>query len=124
MEADVSGGPSAAARARRLVEHELSGRVPSRVLEDVTLLVTELVANSVCHGGAGSSSSLHLLMEGGRPGLHVEVANPDHVGGAPTRRAADLGGGGGIGLNLVQDLASRWGVRAQPHTTVWFDLDW
>lgn len=123
MEADVSGGPSAAARARRVVEDELRGRLPRRVIDDVTLLVTELVANGVRHGGAGVGSSVHLLLEGRRPGLHVEIANPDHAHGAPVRRTADLTGGGGIGLNLVETLASRWGVRRQPHTAVWFELD-
>ena len=123
METDVSGGPSAAARARRLVERELTGRVPSRVVDDVALLVTELVANGVRHGGAGVGSTLHLLLEGRRPGVHVEVANPDHNRRTPARRSADLTGGGGIGLNLVEKLASRWGVRRQPRTIVWFELD-
>jgi hypothetical protein len=123
VETNVSGGPSAAAQARRLVERELRGRLPSRVVEDVALLVTELVANGVRHGGAGVGSSLHLRIEGRRPGLHVEVVNPNHGRRMPTRRTADLTGGGGIGLNLVDELASRWGVRRQPRTAVWFDLD-
>ena len=123
METEVSGGPHAAAQARRVVERALAGRVPSRIVEDVALLVTELVANGVRHGGAGSGSSLHLVLEGRRPGVHVEVANPDHGLRVPARRSADLTGGGGIGLNLVEKLASRWGVRRRPQTTVWFDLD-
>jgi anti-sigma regulatory factor (Ser/Thr protein kinase) len=124
VEADVVGGPHAAARARRLVEDELLGRLPRRVVEDVMLLITELVANGVRHGGAGAGASLHLLLEGRRPGLHVEVVNSDHAGsGAPARRSADLTGGGGIGLNLVERLSSRWGVRQTPDTAVWFELD-
>jgi hypothetical protein len=123
MQADVAGGPNAAARARRLVEGELTGRLPPRLIDDVALLVTELVANGVRHGGAGIDSSLHLLLEGSKPGLHVEVVNPDHALGMPARRPADLTGGGGIGLNLVQTLSSRWGVRRNPATTVWFELD-
>jgi two-component sensor histidine kinase len=121
--ADVPGGPGAAAHARRLVETELDGRVPRQVLDDVALLVTELVANGVRHGGAGNGSTLHLRLEGRRPGLHVEVVNADRVGGAPARRRADLRGGGGIGLNLVERLASRWGVRRGRETAVWFELD-
>jgi anti-sigma regulatory factor (Ser/Thr protein kinase) len=125
LEADVAGGPEAAARARRLVERELSGRLPSRMVEDVSLLVTELVANGVRHGGGSDDdSSLHLLLEGRRPScLRVEVANPGHVPSAPARRPADLEGGGGIGLNLVERLATRWGVIRWPQTTVWFELD-
>jgi len=124
VEADLVGGPHAAARARRLVEGELVARLPRRVVDDVMLLITELVANGVRHGGAGTSSSLHLLLQGTRPGLHVEVVNADHERGrGPVRRSADMGGGGGIGLNLVETLSSRWGVRQAPATAVWFELD-
>ncbi|HET8756620.1 MAG TPA: ATP-binding protein [Solirubrobacteraceae bacterium] len=124
VEADLVGGPHAAARARRFVEDELLQRLPRRVVEDVMLLITELVANGVRHGGAGVDSTLHLLLQGTRPGLRVEVVNADRRGGrGPARRAADLTGGGGIGLNLVDRLSSRWGVRQTPDTAVWFELD-
>jgi anti-sigma regulatory factor (Ser/Thr protein kinase) len=94
------------------------------VIADVSLLVTELIANSVRHGGADGDSYLHLLLEGQRQGLHVEVSNPDgDRGGHPSRRAPDLGGGGGIGLNLVETMATRWGVKSVPRTAVWFELD-
>jgi two-component sensor histidine kinase len=120
---DISGGPGAAARARRVVEAELDGRVSPQMMEDVTLLVTELIANGVRHGGADDDSFLHLMLEGQRGGLHVEVANASDSHGMPARRPADLAGGGGIGLNLVATLASRWGVRRGADTAVWFELD-
>ena len=123
VEAKVTGGPHAAARARRLVERELEDRVPPAVVDDVALLVTELVANGVRHGGAGTDASLQVVLEGGPPGLHVEVVNPDRVPRAPALRPADLQGGGGIGLNLVETLASRWGVIRRPRTAVWFEMD-
>jgi anti-sigma regulatory factor (Ser/Thr protein kinase) len=124
VEADLAGGPNAAARARRMVEGELEGRLPRDLVHDVMLLVTELVANGVRHGGAGVDSSLHLLMQGTRPGLHVEVINADHGGGGqPALRSADMQGGGGIGLNLVEELSSRWGVRNRRETAVWFEMD-
>jgi two-component sensor histidine kinase len=123
MDVDLSGGPSAAGRARRLVESELADRMPADMVADVSLLVTELIANGVRHGGAGEDVLLHLMLEGQRRGLRVEVVNPNDVPGVPKRRAADFTGGGGIGLNLVEALASRWGVRSIPQTTVWFELD-
>jgi hypothetical protein len=123
-DADIAGGPGAAAAARRIVEAELDGRLPRETVDDVALLVTELVANGVRHGGAGADSSLHLLLQGDGPGLRVEVTNPvDGAAGRPARRPADLAGGGGIGLNLIETLASRWGVRSIPQTAVWFELD-
>jgi hypothetical protein len=105
------------------VEGALSGRLPQHVVEDVSLLVTELVANGVQHGGVGDDSFLHLMLAGQRTGLHVEVSNHADSHGTPALRAADLGGGGGIGLNLVDMLASRWGVRSGLSTAVWFELD-
>jgi anti-sigma regulatory factor (Ser/Thr protein kinase) len=122
--ADVPGGPHAAARARRLIESELVGRIPVPLLADVALLTTELVANGVRHGGAGPDRYLRLLLEGGRPGLRVEVSNADRVSGAIAPRRPDLdGGGGGIGLQLVDQLASRWGVRDGQPAGVWFEMD-
>jgi anti-sigma regulatory factor (Ser/Thr protein kinase) len=123
LEADVPGGPHAASRARRLVREELTGRIPDAVLPDVMLLVTELVANGVRHGGAGVDTELHLLLESRPPALHVEVVNPDPALGLVARRRPDLQGGGGLGLHILDRLASRWGIRDEPHTAVWFEID-
>jgi anti-sigma regulatory factor (Ser/Thr protein kinase) len=123
VEADVPGGRHAAARARRLVEDELSGRMPGDLLADVALLITELVANGVHHGGGGPDTELRLLLEGGRPGLHVEVINAADGHGRVALRTPDMEGGGGVGLHLVEELASRWGVRHVPRTAVWFEMD-
>jgi anti-sigma regulatory factor (Ser/Thr protein kinase) len=123
VEADVPGGPRAASRARRLVRDELGGRVPDEVLPDVALLVTELVANGVRHGGAHAGTELHVVMEVRPRALHVEVQNPDHVTSAVAPRAPDLERGGGLGLNIVQRLAKRWGVRNGRPAAVWFELE-
>jgi anti-sigma regulatory factor (Ser/Thr protein kinase) len=123
LEANVPGGPNAASRARRLVREQLSGRVPEDVLPDVALLVTELVANGVRHGGAHAGTELHLVFERRAAALHVEVANPGDTPGAVGQRRPDLAGGGGLGLHIVERLASRWGVREGHRTVVWFELD-
>jgi anti-sigma regulatory factor (Ser/Thr protein kinase) len=123
LEADVPGGPTAASRARRLVREELSGRVPEAVMPDVALLVTELVANGVRHGGAHAGTELQLRLERRPLVLHVEVLNPGHTPGLVGQRPPDLKGGGGLGLHIVERLASRWGVRDGHRTAVWFELD-
>lgn len=123
VEADVQGGPLAASRARRLMQQELSGRIPAHVLPDVALLLTELVANGVRHGGAGDGAELRVRFQGRPPALHVEVENPDHASGRVAMRPPDMAAGGGLGLHIVERVASRWGVREEPRTAVWFELD-
>lgn len=123
VEADIPGGPSAAARAREIMRGELGGRLSESVLEDAALLLTELVANGVRHGGGRAGKALHVLFEGRPPALRVEVANPDHAPATVAPRPPDMHGGGGLGLHIVERLASRWGVQQDPRTTVWFELD-
>ena len=123
VDANVPGGPNAASRARRLVREGLGGRVPDEVLHDVALLVTELVANGVRHGGAHAGTELLVRFEGRGRALHVEVHNPDHAHGRVGQRAPDLSRGGGLGLHIVERVASRWGVHENSHTAVWFELD-
>jgi anti-sigma regulatory factor (Ser/Thr protein kinase) len=123
VEASLQGGPRAAWRARRLVEDELSGRVPAGVLPDVALLVTELVANGVRHGGADETAAVDVRFTGRASELHVEVANPARAARPVGPRQPDLMGGGGLGLHIVDRVATRWGVIDEPCTTVWFELD-
>ena len=96
VEADVRGGPLAASRARRLMQEELDGRVPAQVLSDVALLLTELVANGVRHGGADEKTEMHLRFEVRPPALHVEVENSNHAPGRVGLRTPDLVAGGGL----------------------------
>ena len=120
----LTGGPGAPAHARGVIRSQLEGRVPRALLRDVTLLVTELVANGVRHGGAGPGDAMQLRVEGRPLGLRVEVVDPALNGGGPvTPRTADFGRGGGLGLQIVDRLASRWGVGSGPGTSVWFELD-
>jgi anti-sigma regulatory factor (Ser/Thr protein kinase) len=122
-EVDVRGGPDAARRARGIVREKLEGRVPSGALGDIVLLVTELIANGVRHGGADGGSELHMRLEGWDSALRVEVEDPGHRPHAVARRSPDIAGGGGMGLELVEQLAARWGVGSGPQTSVWFEFD-
>lgn len=122
-DAQVQGGSHAGARARRVIERALDGRLPQETLADVSLLVTELVSNGVWHGGADERSSLHLHVSGDDGVVRIEVENPDGADGEPAQRRPDLNGGGGLGLHIVERVASRWGVRRSPRVAVWFELD-
>ena len=122
-EADLQGGRHAGSRARQLIRRELAGRLADDALADVSLLLTELVSNSVWHGGADEWSTLHVHVSGDDSAVRIEVENPAAARGEPVQRAPDLNGGGGLGLHIVERVASRWGVRRTPRVTVWFELD-
>jgi anti-sigma regulatory factor (Ser/Thr protein kinase) len=122
LSATFAGGPYAAAAARRALGG-LGDVVSHRRLGDIALLVSELVTNSVRHGGAGEDDRLELaaLREGER--LRVEVTDwgPGFDRDARRRRPTDEASG--WGLVLVERLADRWGVeRHGDATVVWFEL--
>jgi anti-sigma regulatory factor (Ser/Thr protein kinase) len=122
IETVVPGGLDAARRARGVVSRELAGRLSPQVLGDVTLLVSELIANGVRHGGAGAGSALRMTLEGAPDAVRVEVADPGPRAQLVPARA-DGHRNGGMGLRIVDRLATRWGVGDGPHTSVWFELN-
>ena len=44
--------------------------------------------------------------------------------GAVALRQPDLNGGGGLGLHILERVASRWGVSEGARAAVWFELDY
>jgi len=122
LSATFAGGPYAAAAARRALGG-LGELVGDRRLDDIALLVSELVTNSVRHGGAGEDDRLELAALRAGKRLRVEVTDrgPGFTRRARPSRPADAVGG--WGLMLVERLADRWGVeRDGDATVVWFEL--
>jgi anti-sigma regulatory factor (Ser/Thr protein kinase) len=117
--AAISSGPEAPSLARTLVSEWLDGRAQPQLHDDVRLLVSELVANSVRHAGQPAGAPVHLRAAAVDGVVRVEVE--DHGHGRVRRRAADRRRGG-FGLCLVERLADRWGVNHENGTCVWFEL--
>ena len=116
-----SGGAAAPAAARRsLVELAVTAHA-SR--EELGLLVSELVTNSVKYGPAGPDDSLDLFVGATAGGLRVEVSD-DGDGFQPARVGPNRDLTSGWGLYLVDALADRWGVAQGKPTRVWFELRW
>jgi anti-sigma regulatory factor (Ser/Thr protein kinase) len=119
---EVPGGPEAPAVARNELQRRLAGRVPRRVLDDAGLLVSELVTNSIVHGGVGASGvlGLRLALRGER--VRIEVSDPG-PGFDPEAPRSGPDEPGGYGLFLVTQLADAWGIApGDEPTTVWFEL--
>ena len=110
----------AAGKAREALER-LEGEIERGILQDMHLLVTELVTNSVRHADAAPDEPVHV--EVSVTGDHVFVAVEDGGSGfRPSPRSADSPRDSGWGLHLVERLSSRWGVTGHRRTRVWLEL--
>lgn len=107
------------ARAREFLRHATCAEHASHVLEDAVLLVSEVVTNSVVHGGPPIVVAVDCE---NTTGLRVRVRDGSHD--LPKARDADVWAEGGRGLGLVDRLSDDWGVEPEPGDgkQVWFVL--
>jgi anti-sigma regulatory factor (Ser/Thr protein kinase) len=113
---------SAPGRARSAVA-PLRPQLPADVFENLRLLVTELVTNSVRHAGLGDDDevrvSVRLLPD--RVAVACMDAGPGYD---PPERGPGHDPAEGWGLYLVEVLADRWGTGPEGHLVrTWFELD-
>jgi anti-sigma regulatory factor (Ser/Thr protein kinase) len=115
-------GRAERARAARVFVSEALG--PGHPYGDVAvLLVSEVFSNSVRHSGSGAAGeTVTVAVRAGGGIVRVEVT--DLAGpGAPRLRPVGHDAEGGRGLQLVADLAARWGTRRRGGRLVtWFEL--
>jgi signal transduction histidine kinase len=114
---DIPRDERAPLTARRALDDLDLGLDPA-ALEDVRLLLTELVSNSVRHG---AGETVRVILD--RPTdatLRCEVVDDGH-GFVPVARPRTTDQVGGWGLQLVESMATDWGVR-EGSTHVWFEL--
>lgn len=117
LDIEIPRDPGAPRKARRAIERFASHVAPDRTTE-LSLLVSELVTNSVKYGAEGD---VHLRLGSLHPD-HVRVEVVDHgCGFAPAARDRPVTVPGGWGLHLVETLADRWGVQ-DGSARVWFEL--
>ncbi len=91
--------------------------------DDVRLLASELVTNSVRHAGLHAGDSILMTIWMTRLGVRVEVSDDGHGFDYRPLSAAPAGNSG-WGLYLVSQLADRWGVAPARGGCVWFELDY
>ncbi len=114
----IAPRPEGPALARRIIAEELSARLPAPVLDEVKLMVSELVTNGIVHGAAHEDSPvmLDVCVNGS-----VRCRVLDHGHGFASRVRREAPGGWG-GLQVVEQLADRWGMQCSPQRTeVWFE---
>jgi anti-sigma regulatory factor (Ser/Thr protein kinase) len=114
--------PEAASRARAIVHDELGGSVSRQMLEDATLLVSELVTNAVRHALRAGVDEVELRIRTDRRRIRVIVSDPGG-GFVASPRLPTASESSGWGLYLVDRIADRWGVITRDRNEVWFELD-
>ena len=113
----LSAEPSAAAQARDALA-AFAETMPAESLADLRLVVTELVTNSVKYGPGGP---IVVSVKRGSDGVVSGEVLDGGRAGVRMRRSPNPAGGG-LGLQIVDAVASAWGVRPRS-TRVWFRID-
>jgi len=115
----LNPGPEAVPAARRALDG-LTGLLEKTVWEDCRLLVTELVTNGVRHGS--QRGPLSVAVKVGDDRVRVEVSDCGRGFSPPAAPMPHADGTGGWGLQLVDRVATHWGVEISDVTCVWFEL--
>ena len=121
-EIELPIGSLAPGAARMVIDHCLTGLVAPWILQDARLLASELVTNSVRHGDLESGTSIVLRMDLTAKTLRLEVENAGTAGAVTSTGVGRREGYGGYGLELVELLATRWGVSRDHNTSVWLEM--
>lgn len=111
--------PDSTPAARAFLMRLLNGwGVEDEVIDDASLLTTELVANAVRHGTG--PVKLRVEVEDGVVQVHVH----DEGDAEPKVRHADDTSVNGRGLWIVECVADEWGSdRDESGKSVWFRLN-
>ena len=113
--------PEVALTARKAIEL-LAELLPPNKCEDVRLVVSELVANSILHARLLPNYRIALSVEVSGESVRGKVCDPGsgfEVPSVPCPRA-DLSGG--WGLPIVEKISDRWGVERNNRVCVWFEI--
>jgi anti-sigma regulatory factor (Ser/Thr protein kinase) len=103
--------------ARRALRSVCADHVEEDLLVDAELLVSELVTNAIRHG----RGEISLCARVDEDRLLVEVID-EGSGFEHELRRREFEQVGGWGLDIVDDVSSRWGVH-EGTTHVWFELE-
>jgi anti-sigma regulatory factor (Ser/Thr protein kinase) len=114
--------PEVVTDARHALDR-LANLLPPEKLEDVRLVVSELVTNSILHAGLSPDDQVSLTIRVSAGSVRGKVCDlgPGFKAPSEPRARSDLSGG--WGLPIVETISDRWGVEQNRHTCVWFEID-
>lgn len=117
---ELAGGPYAATAARLALDN-LDTEIDPVLAQDLRLLVTEAVKNSVQHASVGPEDSIGLKILVRSDTVRIEVTD-DGPGFEPDASRPSEDEVAGWGLFLIEQLSDRWGVKQEQGTCVWFEV--
>jgi anti-sigma regulatory factor (Ser/Thr protein kinase) len=101
----------------------LADLLPPEKLEDVRLVVSELVTNSVLHAGLSPNDQISLTVTVSAGSVRGRVCDPGPGFEVPSEPCPRSDMRGGWGLPIVETISDRWGVEGNSHPCVWFEID-
>jgi anti-sigma regulatory factor (Ser/Thr protein kinase) len=120
LELSLPPDASAPGRARAALA-PLQPRIPPAAFENLRLLVTEVVTNSLRHAGLTDGDSIGLAVSILTDRVVVECRDPGPGFRAPVH-GTPHDPGQGWGLYLVDRLADRWGTEPGRLVRTWFEI--
>lgn len=115
---DLRVDPQSAGRARRFVAEVLRAWGLDNLVDEATLLTSEVVTNALLHT---TSDRICLRLRRLSDAVRVEVDDASHLLPRP-RRVSSLADTG-RGVELIQGAARAWGARPTAEgKTVWFEI--
>jgi anti-sigma regulatory factor (Ser/Thr protein kinase) len=118
VDIELNPEPEAPAEARAALD-ALRPALPAETHDDLRLVVSELVTNSVLHG-PGSPIRLRLVIED-NGNVRGEIEDEGDGSFDRGRTVIPINGDGGYGLHIVDALTQRWGVY-EGSSHVWFEI--
>ena len=126
MEAEIdvrfSPEPKVVGTARHALD-QLANLLAPEKLEDVRLVVSELVSNSIRHAGLSPNEQISLRVRVSAGSVSGRVCDSGPGIEVPSKPRPRTSLNGGWGLPIVESISDRWGVEGNSHVCVWFELD-
>jgi anti-sigma regulatory factor (Ser/Thr protein kinase) len=122
LDLQLPAGALAPSYARALVAG-LRERLSDELLDDLVLLVSEVVTNSVRHAELEPGDTIRLLVRATATSVRLDVVDRGRGFDRPDVAEHDPTQPEGWGLYIVDRLADRWGVAREGGSRVWFEID-
>jgi anti-sigma regulatory factor (Ser/Thr protein kinase) len=113
---------SEAPLAVRRALDRLANLLPPAKLEDVRLVVSELVTNSVLHAGLSPEDRIRVVVTVRDGAVRGEIQDPGSGFGVPSKPQPRPDFSGGWGLPIVDRISDSWGVDRDGMISVWFEI--